>query len=236
MLNSVIITHMKKKALMNWSSGKDAAYALWQVLQAGSHQVDFLFTTLSAAYRRVSMHGLSEALLDAQAARVGIPLRKAWLPEQAGLEDYNAIMGQEMAFMRDQGISTSIFGDIFLEDLKQYRERQLEQVGMEGVFPLWKRDSRALVEAMIADGFKAVVVCVNADLLPAHFTGRVIDAAFLADLPEGVDPCGENGEFHSFVVDGPLFSSPVPYRVGQVEERSYGEQHRFFFRELLLGE
>lgn len=227
---------MKKKALMNWSSGKDACYALWQVLQAGSYQVDFLFTTLSAPYRRVSMHGLSEALLDAQAARVGIPLRKAWLPEQASMEQYNALMQQEMDFMRGQGISASIFGDIFLEDLKQYRERQLQQVGLEGVFPLWQRDSRALVEAMIAEGFKAVVVCVNADLLSADFTGRIIDAQFLADLPPGVDPCGENGEFHSFVVDGPLFSSPVPYRVGHVEERAYGDQHRFFFRELLLEE
>ena len=221
-----------QKALMNWSSGKDACFALWQALQSGRYDIKYLFTTLSAQYRRVSMHGLSEALLDAQVGSVGIPLRKAWLPEQASMEDYNAIMQAEMAFMRAQGITTSIFGDIFLEDLKKYREEQLATVGMEGVFPIWKRDSRELVESMISEGFKAVIVCVNAELLSADFTGRVIDAQFLADLPPGVDPCGENGEFHSFVFDGPLFKTPVPVTIGDVVERAYGEQHRFFFRDV----
>lgn len=217
---------------MNWSSGKDACFALWKALQSGQYDIKYLFTTLSAQYRRVSMHGLSEALLDAQAAAIGIPLRKAWLPEQASMEDYNAIMQAEMQFMREQGITTSIFGDIFLEDLRAYREEQLATVGMKGVFPIWQPDSRALVEAMVHAGFKAVVVCANADLLSADFTGRVIDEQFLTDLPAGVDPCGENGEFHSFVFDGPLFKTPVPVTIGDVVERAYGEQHRFFFRDV----
>lgn len=208
-------------AYLNWSGGKDASFALWQLQQAGNHQIKYLFTTLSAAHRRVSMHGVREELLDEQARQTRIPLVKAYLPENASMEDYNEIMTSQLAVFREQGIRDAVFGDIFLEDLRAYREQQLAQAGMEGVFPLWKKDSAQLIRDFIAAGFKAVIVCVNAKNLPASFAGRLIDETFLADLPAGVDPCGENGEFHSFVFEGPIFKAPVAFTIGETVERSY---------------
>jgi len=206
---------------MNWSGGKDASLALWQLQQDKNVQVKYLFTTLSEAFRRVSMHGVREELLDEQARQTGIALKKAYLPENASMEDYNRIMGGQLSALQAEGISHAVFGDIFLEDLRAYREGQLAQVGMEGLFPLWKRDSASLIRDFIQAGFEAVIVCVNARYLPASFAGRLIDEAFLADLPAGVDPCGENGEFHSFVFDGPLFAAPVAFQVGETVERVY---------------
>ncbi|RPD40094.1 adenine nucleotide alpha hydrolase [Chitinophaga barathri] len=208
-------------AYINWSGGKDAAFALWQLQQAPGYRVRHLFTTLSGPFRRVSMHGVREELLDEQARLTGLPVKKAYLPEHASMEDYNHIMHEALEGFHASGIRYAVFGDIFLEDLRAYRETQLAQAGMEGVFPLWKRDSATLVRDFIAAGFKAVIVCVNAKYLPASFAGRVIDETFLADLPPGVDPCGENGEFHSFVFDGPLFASPVPFTIGETVERVY---------------
>lgn len=208
-------------AYINWSGGKDASLALWQLQQEGKYDIRYLFTTLSEAHRRVSMHGVREELLDEQARQTGIELVKAWLPENASMEDYNGIMRERLSRFREEGVRQAVFGDIFLEDLRAYRETQLAQVDMQGVFPLWKRDSAGLVREFIAAGFKAVIVCVNAKYLPASFAGRLIDASFLADLPAGVDPCGENGEFHSFVFDGPIFKAPVAFTTGETVERSY---------------
>ncbi|WP_109696486.1 Dph6-related ATP pyrophosphatase [Chitinophaga deserti] len=209
------------EAYLNWSGGKDASFALWQLQQQGGVNVRGLFTTLSEAFRRVSMHGVQEVLLDEQARLTGLPLRKAYLPENASMEDYNRIMTEALEAYRADGIDKAVFGDIFLEDLRAYRETQLAKVGMEGIFPLWKRDSAELVRDFIAAGFKAIIVCVNDRYLPASFAGRELDASFLADLPAGVDPCGENGEFHSFVYDGPIFSSPVRFTPGEVTTRTY---------------
>lgn len=209
------------EAYINWSGGKDAAFALWQLRQTPGYEVKHLFTTLSGAFRRVSMHGVREELLDEQARQTGLPVKKAFLPEHASMEDYNHIMREALDEFQAAGIRHAVFGDIFLEDLRAYRESQLAQAGMEGVFPLWKQDSATLVRNFIAAGFKAVIVCVNAKYLPASFAGRLIDEAFLADLPPGVDPCGENGEFHSFVFDGPLFAAPVPFTIGETVERVY---------------
>ena len=208
-------------AYINWSGGKDATFALWQLQQDKHMTVRYLFTTLSEAFRRVSMHGVREALLDEQARQTGIALKKAYLPENASMEDYNRIMAESLGALQAEGIDHAVFGDIFLEDLRAYREDQLAKVGMRGVFPLWKRDSASLVREFIRTGFKAVIVCVNARYLPASFAGRLIDEAFLADLPAGVDPCGENGEFHSFVFDGPLFAAPVKFDIGETVERVY---------------
>lgn len=208
-------------AYINWSGGKDAAFALWQLRQTGGYAVRGLFTTFSGAFRRVSMHGVREELLDEQARLAGLPVKKAFLPEHASMEDYNRIMKEALEDFQASGVRYAVFGDIFLEDLRAYRETQLAQAGIKGVFPLWKRDSAALVREFIAAGFKAVIVCVNAKYLPASFAGRLIDESFLADLPAGVDPCGENGEFHSFVFDGPLFSAPVPFTIGETVERVY---------------
>lgn len=209
------------KAYINWSGGKDASFALWQLQQEGKYDIRCLFTTLSGAHRRVSMHGVRETLLDEQAKQTGIPLVKAWLPENASMEDYNAIMQEQLSAFGAEGVEHAVFGDIFLEDLRTYRETQLSKVGMQGVFPLWKQDSAGLVKTFIAAGFKAVVVCVNAKYLPASFAGRLIDEAFLADLPAGVDPCGENGEFHTFVFEGPIFKAPVAFKTGETVERLY---------------
>lgn len=208
-------------AYINWSGGKDASFALWQLQQEGTYDIRYLFTTLSEAHRRVSMHGVREVLLDEQAKQTGIELVKALLPENASMEDYNNIMRDRLSRFRAEGVQQAVFGDIFLEDLRAYRETQLSQADMQGVFPLWKKDSTELIKDFIAAGFKAIIVCVNAKYLPASFAGRLIDEAFLADLPAGVDPCGENGEFHSFVFDGPIFKAPVPFQVGETVERLY---------------
>ncbi|GAA0528100.1 uncharacterized protein (TIGR00290 family) [Chitinophaga japonensis] len=234
-------------AFMNWSSGKDASFALWTLRQQGRFDVRYLFTTLSAGYKRVSMHGVQEALLDEQARQTGIPLKKAFLPEHASMEDYNQVMQEQMAAMVQEGIRHAVFGDIFLEDLKQYRETQLARAGMQGVFPLWRQNSRSLLLQMIQAGFKAIVVCANARYLDASFAGRIINEQFLADLPPEVDPCGENGEFHTFVFDGPLFRAPVSFTPGDTVERVYAPSgqsdapagqaanwdNRFYFKELL---
>jgi uncharacterized protein (TIGR00290 family) len=143
------------------------------------------------------------------------------LPEMPSMEDYNREMFGIMQGFKDEGIDYSIFGDIFLEDLKVYREGQLAKVGMQGVFPIWKRDTTDLVKEFIALGFKAVLVCVNEKQLDKSFAGRLIDESFLNDLPTGVDPCGENGEYHSFVFDGPIFKNPIPIKLGEVVYRKY---------------
>lgn len=230
-------------AFINWSSGKDACWALWTLQQQGVYEVRYLFTTLSAGYHRVSMHGVREALLDEQARQTGIPLKKAYLPGNASMEDYNRLMQAAMEEMLQENIRHAVFGDIFLEDLKQYRETQLAKAGMQGVFPLWRQNSRDLLLQLVQAGFKAIVVCVNARYLDASFAGRIIDGQFLNDLPPEVDPCGENGEFHTFVFDGPLFKAPVSFTIGETVERTYPAQqndqlapmwdNRFYFKELV---
>lgn len=167
------------------------------------------------------MHGVRRVLLEQQAQAIGLPLHIAPLPEMPGMEDYEHIMRQCVTALQQQGFEQAIFGDIFLEDLRRYREQQLAAVGMPCSFPLWGRNTRKLVETFIELGFKAIIVCVNSRYLNASFCGRQIDAAFLADLPENVDPCGENGEYHSFVFDGPIFNEPVLFTPGQQEYRQY---------------
>lgn len=230
----------KTKVLMNWSSGKDSAYALYQLLQNPNYEVSYLLTSINQHYARVSMHGVRIALLEQQAARLGIPLLKLELPETPTMEEYNQLMTEKMNFIRQQPIEKAAFGDIFLEDLRQYRETQLAKIGMQGLFPLWKIDSRQLIEEMLALGFRAIVVCAHAKYLTANFVGREIDAKFLADLPENVDVCGENGEFHSFVFDAPMFSSPIKFSVGETVYREYpapnamaGERNGFYYCDLL---
>ncbi|GAB3659268.1 diphthine--ammonia ligase [Echinicola sediminis] len=203
------------KSVFNWSGGKDSALALHHVLQGKKHQISHLMTTVNSKYDRISMHGVRKELLYAQAASIGIPVKEILLPEMPGMEEYDLIMRKTMEELKGQGITQSIFGDIFLEDLKQYREDKLAEIGLEGYFPLWKRDTRELVHEFIDLGFKTVVVCAKSDLLPEEFVGRVIDQDFLKDLPKAVDPCGENGEFHTFVYDGPIFKQPIGFDLGE---------------------
>lgn len=227
------------QAFVNWSGGKDASLALFRLSSRQDVQVRCLVTTLSAATRRISMHGVREELLAAQAERIGLPLRTILLAEDAGMADYDRLMEETLRGLAGEGVDHAVFGDIFLEDLRRYREERLGRVGMKGLFPLWKEDSRDLLRSFLASGFRAVVSCVNAAVLDKSFAGRVIDEAFIDELPSSVDPCGENGEFHSFVFDGPVFSSPVPYTVGDTVEKTYGGEgpwdNRFYFCDLLPG-
>lgn len=238
------------KAFFNWSGGKDSALALYKVLQNDKFSVECLLTSLSEKYKRISMHGIHESLLDEQAKQIGLPQQKIYLPENADMESYNQLMRHTMLDFKNEGITHSIFGDIFLEDLKTYREEKLKEVGLKGDFPLWKQDTRTLVQEFIELGFKTMVVSVNGDYLDKSFAGRVIDEKFLKDLPLNVDPCGENGEFHTFVFDGPIFKAPVQFKVGEVVEKKYPRPKNtddacfskqaqsddvvFYFRELMI--
>jgi uncharacterized protein (TIGR00290 family) len=211
----------KPKAVFNWSGGKDSALALHKVLAAGEIKVASLLTSVSGQFNRVSMHGVRLELLDMQAASVGIPLVKMFTPEMPDMETYEQQMHAVLGKLRKQGVTTSIFGDIFLEDLRRYRENQLARRNLNASFPLWKIPTDKLIKEFIDLGFKAVIVCVNEKYLDKSFAGRVIDEDFVRDLPPTVDLCGENGEFHSFVYDGPIFRQPIPFVKGEIVYRKY---------------
>jgi len=206
---------------MNWSSGKDAALAYHLLTQQGTCEVTHLLTTLSAEHDRVFMHGVREQLLDAQAERMGLPLLKVKLPASPNDNIYKEAMLSTLTWLKEKGVTVSAYGDIFLEDLKVYREQQLAQVGMQGLFPLWKKDTRELVRMVDAAGIDAVIVCVNEQYLGKEYLGKKIDASFLDGLPDNVDPCGENGEFHTFVCNAPFFSAPIPVVMGETVHRTY---------------
>lgn len=208
-------------SVFNWSGGKDSSLCLHHVLQGKKYEVRKLLTTLSGASQRVSMHGVRQELLQQQASYIGLPLQQVFLPENAGMTVYNELMAQSMQAQQQEGITHAIFGDINLADLRAYREGQLAQVGMEAVFPLWNRPTSELVQEFLQLGFKAVVVCVNARVLDASFAGRILDKRFLQDLPPTVDPAGENGEYHTFVYDGPIFREPVRYTLGENVRKTY---------------
>lgn len=209
----------KPKALVSWSSGKDSAYALHEARRAGAFEIVGILTTVTADFERVSMHGVREALLERQAAELGLPCHKVHIPSPCPNEVYEAKLGAAVARAKADGVTHFIFGDLFLEDIRRYRLERLEPAGMAAEFPLWQRDTRALAEEMLVSGVRAVVTCVDPKKLDKSWAGRRFDRQFLADLPPGVDPCGENGEFHTFVTDGPMFERPIAVRVGEVVER-----------------
>ncbi|WP_035567629.1 ATP-binding domain-containing protein [Hymenobacter sp. IS2118] len=212
---------MKQQAIFNWSGGKDSALALYKVQQAGEFEVLTLLTSISEAYQRISMHGVRVALLDQQVASIGLPCHKLVLPEMPTMEAYEQQMTTTLRALKSQGATVSIFGDIFLADLRQYREAQLARLNLQAAFPLWGGPTAALIREFLALGFKTITTCVNEKYLDQSFVGRVIDEEFLRDLPTGVDPCGENGEFHTFVFDGPIFTQPVAFEKGEVVYRKY---------------
>ena len=212
---------MKQSAIFNWSGGKDSALALYKTRQHGHYEVQTLLTTISEPYQRISMHGVRTALLDRQTAALGLPCRKLLLPETPTMAAYELLMASTMQELQSAGATASIFGDIFLEDLRQYRENKLAELGLQAVFPLWGVPTSELIREFISLGFKTITTCVNEKFLDQSFVGRVIDEEFLRDLPAGVDPCGENGEFHTFVFDGPLFSQPIPFEKGEIVYRKY---------------
>jgi len=207
------------KTYFNWSTGKDSALALHYLKENSSLKVDRLLTTVNDHHDRVTMHGLRRDLLLRQVDALRLPLSTVELPEQPSMEEYDTLMTATVNELKENGYTDCGFGDIFLEDLRAYREEQLE--GIRCHFPLWKKDTTALLKAFIDLGFKAVVICLNGELLDASFVGRPLDRSFLNDLPDHVDPCGENGEFHTFCYDGPIFSKPVPFEFGEKILRKY---------------
>jgi uncharacterized protein (TIGR00290 family) len=214
-----------KKAIMNWSGGKDSAFCIYRVLQKKEYDVQYLLTTISETYRRISMHGVREALLDEQAGSIGIPLEKIFLQENESSDVYEKLLSDAMSRIMSEGTTCSIFGDIFLEDLRTYRENQLAKTGFEAVFPLWKYNTKQLSEDFIDAGFKSIVVCVDEKYLEKSFAGRIFDREFLNTLPAGIDPCGENGEFHTFVFDGPIFKKKINFTKGEIVYRHYQSEY-----------
>ncbi|MBI3547622.1 MAG: adenine nucleotide alpha hydrolase [Elusimicrobia bacterium] len=205
----------REKAVVSWSSGKDSAYALHRVRTEGRLEVVALLTTVTEAYARVAMHGVRESILDEQARAAGLPLEKVPIPSPCPNAVYEERFEAALSRWKARGATKVVFGDLFLEDIRAYREKQLARVGLEGVFPLWRRDTAELARAMLREGFRATLVCVDPRKLPAAFAGRAFDEALLADLPAGVDPCGENGEFHTCVHGGPVFSRDIPVSPGE---------------------
>ena len=210
-----------KKALFNWSSGKDSALALYKILQNSEFEINCLLTSVNQQYQRISMHGVRVELLEQQAESIGIPLEIMQIPEMPTMEVYEEVMQQTLEKLKKKGITHSVFGDIFLEDLRKYREDKLTTMGFEGVFPIWKIPTQDLIQEFIALGFKTIVVCVNERYLDKSFVGRVIDQQFIDDLPDNVDVCGENGEFHTFSFDGPIFNKPIDFEIGEIVYRKY---------------
>ena len=207
------------KAVLSWSSGKDCAFALVEARRLGLADVVAVLTTTNAAFDRVAMHGTRNALLARQAAALGLPLIDVPLPWPCSNDDYAARMSVAMDRVRATGATAMVFGDLFLEDVRAYREAQLAPLGISALFPLWGRPTGALAREMIASGIKARLVTVDPRQLDPSFCGRAFDESLLADLPAGVDPCGENGEFHTAVIAGPMFSAPIPVTPGETVTR-----------------
>jgi uncharacterized protein (TIGR00290 family) len=212
---------MIHSAYMNWSGGKDSSLCLHYIMQNKQFKVNCLLTSVNAVHDRISMHGVRRSLLAQQAAAIGLPLQTIELPEQPGMQEYEQAMLTTVSRFKNRGIEHAIFGDIFLEDLKKYREEKLRSAGIQCVFPLWKISTSHLMHEFLQLGFKAIIVCVNEKFLDKSFCGRIIDESFVRDLPPGVDVCGENGEYHSYVFDGPIFNHPIPYKKGEIVYRRY---------------
>jgi uncharacterized protein (TIGR00290 family) len=205
--------------LFCWSGGKDSAMALHSLLQRSDIRVVALLTTVTEGYERISMHGVRRELLDRQVQSIGLPLHEVRIPPQCVNPIYEARMEEALRVHLENGVQTVAFGDIFLEDLRAYREKNLARMGMTALFPIWKRDTRELIRSFHANRFRAIAVCVDSKVLDPSFAGRELDESFFRDLPPEADCCGENGEFHTFVFDGPIFHSPLHVRTGEIVNR-----------------
>ena len=208
------------RGYMNWSGGKDSSLCLHYALQQ-EVPIQALLTSVNKVHNRISMHGVRTELLHRQAESIGLPLHKIELPEQPGMDEYEALMSAKVRELKSEGFTHAVFGDIFLEDLKRYREEKLRTLDMQCLFPLWKRDTKELMQEFLSLGFKAIIVCTNEKFLDKSFCGRLIDESFVNDLPSNVDVCGENGEYHSYVFDGPVFKHPIPITKGEIVYRKY---------------
>ena len=220
---------MKKKVVVAWSGGKDSALALYEVLNSGSYEVLELVTTVTKDYDAISIHGVRRVLLEQQAKALRIPLEEMFILKGASDAEYESKLLKMLKRHRDNGVFSVGFGDIFLQDVRKYREHILAKAGIKGIFPLWKRDTKKLARKFINLGFKAVITSIDSNVLGKDFAGREYDEKFLSDLPANVDPCGENGEFHSFVYDGPLFCERIDFKKGELALRD----NRFYSCDLL---
>jgi uncharacterized protein (TIGR00290 family) len=220
---------MAEKVLLTWSGGKDSIMALHELKKGGAFEISALLTTVTAGYDRVSMHGVRRSLLEQQADSLHYPLEKVLISKDASNEEYETKMKKTLKRYLKGGVSSVVFGDIFLEDLRKYREENLCNIGMKAIFPIWKRDTAELARNFLGSGFKAVVTCVDSRFLGKAFVGRPFDERFLSELPPNVDPCGENGEFHSFVYGGPLFRESISFELGDIVLRD----ERFYFCDLI---
>ena len=222
------VSHVTEKAWVAWSTGKDSLWALHVARQSGALHIAGLLTTVTETYQRVSMHAVREALLDAQAASLGLPVHRVLLPSPCSDEQYSAAMLRALERARAEGVTRMVFGDLFLEEVRAYREQRLSGTGMEPVFPLWGRNTGGLAREMIAGGVRAYVTCLDPRVTPREMAGSAFDTAFVERLPPDIDPCGENGEFHTFAWDGPGFSQAIPVQIGETLERE-----GFVFTDLL---
>ncbi len=204
---------MTEKILLGWSGGKDSSMALYELKRLGKYEI-VLLTTVTEQYDRISMHGVRAALLEKQAESLGCRLEKVYISPECSNEEYEKKMEDTMSKYKAMGVTKVAFGDLFLEDIREYREKNLKKSGMEAIFPIWGRDTGKLAFNFIDLGFKAILTCVDTKVLDGDFAGRCYDKELLADLPASVDPCGENGEFHSFVFDGPIFSKKIDFTIG----------------------
>lgn len=229
---------MDKKRVAVSFSGKDSTLALHDLLCSNEYEVKLLFSTVTDGFNRTSIHGVREELLEAQGASIGLPLQKIRIPEQCSNERYGKIMDRELAKMREAGIDHIAFGDLFLEDIRRFREQMLKPVGMTPVFPLWGINTRKLMDRFLSLGYRTITTCVDLTKLPETFSGKEINRHFLEELPMEVDPCGENGEFHSFVFDGPIFKNPIHFEIGEKKFTNdiYTGQTRFCFTDLIPNE
>jgi uncharacterized protein (TIGR00290 family) len=207
---------MKEKVMVAWSGGKDAAQALYEIKSQEDREIAALLTTVTEGYDRISMHGVRRSLLTAQAASLGFALEEVRIPQNCTNEIYEQRMQQSLETFQQQGISSAVFGDLFLQDVRAYREERMQRIGMRCIFPLWGKPTLELAVRFINLGFRAIAVCVDTQALSGEFAGREYNEEFIRDLPAGVDPCGENGEFHTFVYDGPVFTAPVRVERGEI--------------------
>ncbi|RZK21518.1 MAG: diphthine--ammonia ligase [Pedobacter sp.] len=211
----------KKLCIFNWSGGKDSTLALHYALQDQTIEIKYLVTTLNEEYNRVSMHGVRESLLIAQAESIGIPLYQIRLGEMPDMESYDQVMHFHLSKFKEEGITHSIFGDIFLEDLRIYRESKLAEVGLKAIFPIWKKDTNQLISEFINLNYKTIIVCTQQNL--EAFCGQIITTDLISELPPNIDPCGENGEFHTFAFEGPIFKKRIPFELGEKVFRTYDQ-------------
>lgn len=233
-------TSQKHKTILSWSGGKDSAITLQKLLKDDQLSVDRLLVSINESTNRVSMHGVRKELIEKQAEVLGIPITFLKLPENPSMDEYDTLMEKQMNNLINEGFTHCAFGDIFLEDLKNYREKNLEKIGMKPLFPIWGEDTYQLAQSFIDDGFETIFACVDKSKSVGDFAGKFYSKKFLEEITDDIDPCGENGEFHTFVFDGPIFSEPISYQIGKIVDKEYpspeGEGKIIFrFCDLVVG-